>query len=129
MSILVVVVAGLIVLGSLLALAEAAISRTGHSRSIAFTEQGRRNAALLEQIERDPPRYLNALYLAATFVQNGSAILVAILTERYFGQLGITLVSVGFTLAYFVVVEAMAKTFAILHSDGVALALAPFVWV
>ena len=129
MSILVVVVAGLIVLGSLLALAEAAISRTGHARSIAFNEQGRRNAALLEQIERDPPRYLNAVYLAATFAQNGSAILVAILAERYVGQLGITLVSVGFTLAYFVVVEAMAKTFAILHSDGVALALAPFVWV
>ena len=69
------------------------------------------------------------MYLAAVFTQNGSAVLVAILTDRYFGDLGITLVSIGFTLVYFVVVEAMSKTYAILHSDRVALAVAPFVWV
>ena len=62
------------------------------------------------------------------FVQNGSAILVAIIAEQYFGSLGITLVSIGFTIAYFVVVEAMAKTFGILHSDSAALALAPIVY-
>lgn len=129
MSVLYILVAALIVLGSLLALAEAAISRISHSRAIALNEQGRRNAALLEQIENELPRYLNSLYLAATFAQNGAAIVVAFLAERYFKQLGITLVSVGFTLGYFVVVEAMSKTFAILHSDRVALALAPFVWV
>jgi CBS domain containing-hemolysin-like protein len=33
-----------------------------------------------------------------------------------------------FTLLYFVVVEAMAKTFAVLHSDRVALTLSPVVW-
>jgi CBS domain containing-hemolysin-like protein len=37
-------------------------------------------------------------------------------------------VSVAFTLAYFVVVEAMCKTFGILHGDRAALAVAPFVW-
>ena len=62
------------------------------------------------------------------FVQNGSAILVAIIAEQYFGSLGITLASIGFTIAYFVVVEAMAKTFGILHSDSAALALAPIVY-
>jgi CBS domain containing-hemolysin-like protein len=92
-------------------------------------EQGRRNAKLLLEIENHPPRYLNAVYLAVMFAQNGSATLVAIVAERAFAELGITLVSVGFTLIYFVVVEAMSKTFAILHSDSVALALAPFVWV
>jgi CBS domain containing-hemolysin-like protein len=35
---------------------------------------------------------------------------------------------VAFTLAYFVVVEAMCKTFGILHGDRAALAMAPFVW-
>ena len=44
------------------------------------------------------------------FCQNGSAILVAILAERSFGGWGITFVSVVFTVLYFVVVEAMAKT-------------------
>ena len=80
------------------------------------------------KIESDPPRYLNAVYLTVMFVQNGSAILVAILAEREFGSTWVTLASFGFTILYFVVVEAMAKTFAVLHTDRVALALSPLVW-
>jgi len=122
-------IVGLVTLGSFLAVAEAATSRMTRVRAMALREEGRRNAALLEEIESDPPRYLNSIYLAVMFVQNGSAILVAMLAEHYFGDLGITLVSVGFTLAYFIVVEAMSKTYAILHSDRAALAVAPVVWL
>lgn len=128
MIVLILAVSLLVALGSALALAEASISRLSAVRAKALREHGHRNAALLESIENDPPRYLNAVYLAVMFAQNGSAILVAIIAERELGTWSITLVSVAFTLAYFVVVEAMAKTFAILHSDRVALALAPFVW-
>jgi CBS domain containing-hemolysin-like protein len=121
-------IAVLVILGTICALAEASISRTTPAKAAALAEEGRRNAKLLDEIERDPPTYLNAVYLAVMLAQNGSAILVAITAERYFGQLGVTLASVGFTLAYFVAVEAMAKTYAILHSDRVALGVAPFVW-
>lgn len=119
----------LVVLGTMLALAESSISRTTLGRATALLEQGRRNAALLARIEEEPERYLNAVYLAVMGAQNGSAILVAVFAERNFGDLGLTLISVAFTLGYFVVVEAMAKTFGILHSDTVALAMAPFVWL
>jgi CBS domain containing-hemolysin-like protein len=129
MTVLILPIVVLVLLGSLLALAETAITRISPSRAVALEEEKRRNAVLLERLAGDPARYLNAVYLAAVLTQNGSAILVAIVSERYFGHLGITLISVGFTLAYFVVVDAMSKTFAILHSDRVALALAPFVWV
>ena len=122
------VVVALVLVGSVLAMAESSLSRMTKVRALALESEGRRNAALLVKLESDPPRYLNAVYLAVMFAQNGSAILVAILTEEYFGRLGITLASVGFTVAYFVVVEAMAKTFGILHSDRAALALAPVVY-
>jgi CBS domain containing-hemolysin-like protein len=69
------------------------------------------------------------VYLAVMIVQNGSAILVAILAQRQFGSLGVTIVSVVFTLLYFVFVEAMSKTFGVLHSGRVALALAPLVYL
>ena len=117
----------LVVFATSLALAEAAISRMTPVRAYALREQGRRNATVLERIERDPARHLNSIYLCVMLAQNGSAILTAILADQYFGELGITITSVVFTLAYFVLVEAMAKTFAILHSDSVALALAPFI--
>ena len=97
-------------------------------RALSLEEDGRRNAALLVRLETDPPRYLNSIYLTVMIVQNGSAILVAILAESTFGGLGVTIASLVFTLLYFVLVEAMAKTFAILHSDRVALALAPLVF-
>ncbi|HEU4526898.1 MAG TPA: hemolysin family protein [Actinomycetota bacterium] len=123
-----VLVVVLVVLGTALAISEASLTRMTRVRALALVDEKRRNAITLERIEADPPRYLNAIYLSVMFCQNGSAILVAILAERSFGGWGITLVSVGFTLLYFVVVEAMAKTFGVLHSDRAALAVAPFVW-
>jgi magnesium and cobalt exporter, CNNM family len=124
-----VLVGFLVILGAVLAMAEASISRMSRIRALALREDGRRNAALLVRIEEDPTRYLNSVYLAVMFAQNGSAILVAIIAERYYGNLGVTLLSIGFTIAYFVIVEAMAKTFGILHSDRVALFLAPVVFL
>jgi CBS domain containing-hemolysin-like protein len=120
--------AALVLFGSVLAAAEASLTRTSRVRALALEEEGRRNAETLVQIESDPPRYLNAVYLTVMFVQNGSAILVAILAEREFGSTWVTLASFLFTLLYFVFVEAMAKTYAVLHTDRVALALAPIVW-
>src|SRR5262245_40815395 len=110
-------VAVLVLFASVLAIAETAMSRMSRVRALALREEGHRNAALLEQIQNEPARYLNPVYLSVMFVQNASAVLVAMLSERYFGDVGITAVSVAFTLAYFIVVEAMAKTFGILHSD------------
>ena len=129
MTWMVACVVALVMLGTVLAMAEASISRMTRVRAAALKEEERSNAALLEAIELDPAPYLNSIYLAVMLAQNGSAILVASLAGHYFDDLGITLASVGFTLAYFIVVEAMAKTFGILHSDRAALALAPIVWV
>ena len=118
----------LVAFGTVLAAAEASLTRMSRVRALALQEEGRGNAETLVKIESDPPRYLNAVYLTVMFVQNGSAILVAILAEREFGSTWVTIISFGFTILYFVVVEAMAKTFAVLHTDRVALALAPVVW-
>ncbi|HWP66947.1 MAG TPA: hemolysin family protein [Candidatus Limnocylindria bacterium] len=128
MSALFAVIGLLVLFGTVLAAAEASMSRMTRVRAMALRAEGRRNAGLLERIEQEPARYLNAVYLAVMFVQNGSAILVAILAERYFGHVGIAVVSALFTIGYFVVVEAMAKTFGIVHSDSSALALAPIVF-
>jgi len=117
-----------VVLGSVLALAESSLTRMSRVRAMALEEDGRRNAGLLVRLETDPPRFLNSIYLAVMLVQNGSAILVAFLAERTFGGFGIAIASLLFTLLYFVVVEAMSKTFGVLHSDRVALAVTPLVY-
>src|SRR6266545_3941817 len=63
--------------------------------------------------------------IVALLVALGS---VLVLAEQTFGELWVTVLSFAFTIAYFVVVEAMSKTFGILHSASVALTLAPVVW-
>ncbi len=78
------VVGVLVVFGCVLAIAEASISRMTRVRAVALSQEGRRNAALLERIELDPAPYLNSIYLAVMFVQNGSAILVAIMVYPCF---------------------------------------------
>ena len=69
----------------MLALAESSLTRMTRVKALALEDEGRRNAALLVKLESDPPRYLNSVYLAVMIVQNGSAILVAILAESEFG--------------------------------------------
>jgi putative hemolysin len=125
---LVIAVILLVALASVLALAEASIGRITPVRAPALRVHGHR-ATALEQIESDPARHLNAICFCAMFAQNGSVLLVAALAQHRLGHIGITVVAVAFTLAYFVVVEAMSKTFAVLHSERVALTLAPFVWL
>lgn len=127
MTPLVAVIVALVVVGSVLAMAEASMTRMTRHRARALVLEGRRRAVHLERIQSDPAPYLNSIYLAVMLTQNGSAILVAIVADRTFGDLGITVVSVAFTLVYFVLVEAMSKTFAVLRSDRVALLLAPVV--
>jgi CBS domain containing-hemolysin-like protein len=119
----------LVAFAAVLAMAETSISRMNLPRALALREEGHRNAALLVAIESSPAPHLNAVYFSVMCVQNGSAILVAIFAERFFADVGIVVLSVAFTLGYFVVVEAMAKTFGILHSARVALTLAPLVWL
>ena len=53
-----------VVIGSLLALAEASLTRMSRVRALSLEEEGRRNASILVKLETDPPRYLNSVYLA-----------------------------------------------------------------
>ncbi len=55
-----VLVAVLVILGSVLAIAEASLTRMSRVRALALVEEGRRNASVLARLEADPPRYLNA---------------------------------------------------------------------
>lgn len=126
---LVALVAGLVVLGAVLAVAEAALSRTTVVRAEALRRDGRRNAVLLARMAAEPARYLNPVYLMVMLAQNVTVTLVAVLVAPRLDNVGLTMAAVAFTLAYFVVVGAMAKTFGVLHSDSAALALAPTVWV
>ena len=58
----------LVVLGSLLALAESSLTRMSRVKALSLEDEGRRNAALLVRLASDPPRYLNSVYLGVMIV-------------------------------------------------------------
>jgi len=82
--------------------------------------RGRRLQRLVSRLTR----VLNTILLLALLAQIAAATVVGVLTERWFGSLGVTLGSVVLTVVLFVYAEAIPKTYAVRHTDRVALAVA-----
>lgn len=118
----------LVGLGSVLAIAEASISRMSRAKALALKEEGHRTAALLERIVSAPGAHLGTVRLAAACAQNGALLLVAVIVSRSFEPRALAIPAVVFTLGYFVLVEAMARTLGVRRGTSAALALAPLVW-
>ena len=120
---LVVAFVTLFVLGAVIAAGETSLIRTPHSRAAHLAETGRRGGRRLLALADRLPKVLNAVLLAALLSQIGAATIVGILAARWFGAAGVTIASVALTVVLFVYAEAIPKTFAVQHSDRVALAL------
>lgn len=106
-----------------LAAAETSLLRVSPVRAATLaTTSGRRGERLARLVAR-LPRVLNTILLTALLAQIGAATVVGILAERWFGSLGVTLASIGLTVVLFIYAEAIPKTYAVRHSDRVALAV------
>lgn len=106
-----------------LAAAETSLLRVSPVRAATLaTTSGRRGERLARLVGR-LPRVLNTILLTALLAQIGAATVVGILAERWFGSLGVTLASIGLTVVLFIYAEAIPKTYAVRHSDRVALAV------
>lgn len=106
-----------------LAAAETALLRIPPARAATLKlsgQRGRRVAGLIDRL----PEVLNTVLLAALLSQIAAATLTGILAARWFGNLGVTVASVGLSLVLYVYAEAIPKTYAVRHADSVALRLA-----
>jgi CBS domain containing-hemolysin-like protein len=119
----------LLALACVLTVAEASVSLITPAHASALRSQHRRGAALLERITSDPTRYVHAVSLAVLGAQNGALVVVAVIADRRLGGAGAAGVAVLFTLAYFVLVDAVAQRLARVHRESLAMLLAPCVWL
>jgi CBS domain containing-hemolysin-like protein len=93
-------------------------------------EEGRRGAGSLVKLAEDPPPYLNVVLLLMLLVHLAGTTIAAIVAIRAIGDLGEWVATVAMTLILFVFAEVVPKTYAVLHTDRVALWLAPLcVWL
>jgi magnesium and cobalt exporter, CNNM family len=127
---LVIVIVILIALSALFAAAETVITRINKVRAYRLQEEGKRGAASLVKLAEDPPPYLNVVLLLMLLTHLASTTIATIVAIRVIGDLGEWVATVAMTILLFVFAEVVPKTYAVLHTDRVALWLAPLsVWV
>jgi putative hemolysin len=119
----------LLIVLTLLALAEMSLSRITKQKAEALAEDGHRRGSLLVRLASEPTRWVNPLLLTVNILQTVQATLTGVLSNRLFGAPG---VAIGVTLnviVFFILAEAVPKTYAILYSVRGATLTAPLVSV
>jgi CBS domain containing-hemolysin-like protein len=120
-------VLALVVVAGLLAAAEVSITRMSKFRAYHLRDEGRRGANAMVRIAESPARYLNVVLLLTLLTQLGGTTLAGVVAIRHFHHVGELLATAAMTVILFVFAEVSPKTFAVQHTDRVALPLAPFI--
>jgi CBS domain containing-hemolysin-like protein len=110
---------------------ETAMTSVGRLRVRYLAEEGSRAAAILQQLHRDPSRFLSTVLVVNTFALILASFATTLLSVRFlppavgfWGDLAVSLVLSIFLLIF---AEVTPKTLAIRQSERLALAAAPVV--
>ena len=118
---LVAIVVLLLIL-AFLAMAETALNRISKVKARAIADSmGSRSARQLARLANHPERFINALLVTITICQTAQAFLTSILADRLFGTVGLIVAFVLNVVVFFVLAEAVPKTYAVLHPERAAL--------
>ncbi len=98
-----------------LSLAEMSLSRITKQKAQALFDQDGKHAKVLLKLAEDPTKWVNPLLLTVNIFQTVQATLTGIVAGRLFGAPG---VAIGVTLnvvVFFVLAEAVPKTYGLIH--------------
>ena len=105
----------LLVILVFLALAEMSLSQMTKPRAAALLEQGVRSGKALTRLAEQPTLWVNPLLLTVNVCQTIQATLTGIVAGDLFGAPGVVVGVVLNVVLFFVVAEAVPKTYALLH--------------
>lgn len=127
---LIVVIVVLLLVLSFLALAETALNRMSLSKAQALASSGSRTGAILLELVREPERFLNPVILAVNAAQTVQAVLTGVVADRLFGTIGLVIGTLLNVVVFFVMTEALPKTWAVLYPEkGALVAARPVSWL
>jgi len=121
-------VAVLVLISGVLAACETSVSRVNRLHAVSLEEEKRRGAKWLVRIASDPARFLNPVLFAVLLCHVLGTTLATTVAVRVFHSAGEWIATLVLTTVIFVFAESAPKTFAILHTDRVALALSPVIY-
>ena len=117
-------VAGIVVLLIVLvfcSIAEMGLSRVSRPRAASLADKGLKSGKALKRLVDEPASWVNALLLTINVSQIVQTTLWGILAGRLFGGWGVVVGVVLNVVVFFVIAEAMPKTYAVLHPQRAAL--------
>lgn len=118
---MIVAIFAILLVLSFLAVAETAINRISTPKAQALVEHGRPGAKVLLRLVTHPERFLNPVLLTVNVLQTVQAVLTGIVADRLFGVIGVIVATVLNVILFFVMAEALPKTWALLHAEKGAL--------
>lgn len=112
---MIVAIGLLLVVLTFLSLAEMALSRMSKPRAAALAEKGVKSGKALVKLSGEPTRWINPLLLTINVCQTVQATLTGVVSGRLFGPAGIAVGVFANVVIFFVLAEAVPKTYAVLY--------------
>mgnify|MGYP001469113668 CR=1 FL=1 len=103
------------------AVAEMSLSRMSKPRATSLADQGLRSGSALKRLVEHPDRWVNPLLLTVNICQTVQTTLTALVADRLFGPAAIVIGVVLNVVVFFVLAEAVPKTYAVLYPQRAAL--------
>jgi len=101
-----------------------ALSRITKTKAAALADEGHKSAKTLQRLVGSPERWVNPLLLTINICQTVQATLTGILSARLWGPYGVIGGVAANVLLFFVLAEAVPKTYAVQYPQKAALATA-----
>jgi CBS domain containing-hemolysin-like protein len=98
-----------------LSLAEMSLSQMTKPRAAALAEKGAKSGKALVRLAAEPTLWVNPLLLTVNVCQTVQATLMGIVSGRLFGAAGVAIGVVINVMLFFVLAEAVPKTYAVLN--------------
>jgi len=117
----------LICLSGFFAGSETALTGASKSRLHTLEKDGNKQAAIANKILERKDNMIGALMLGNTAVHVLASALAANLLIQMFGEGGVFYASIAMTVLVLIFGEVLPKTFALIHADSCAMAIAPLI--
>ena len=107
-----------------LAAAEMGLSKMTKPKAAAMADQGVKAGRALARLVEDPARWVNPILLSVNICQTVQATLTGVLAARLFGPAGVVVGVALNVVVFYVLAEAVPKTYAVLYPERAALVTA-----
>jgi putative hemolysin len=116
-----VIIFVLLVVLVFLAVAEMGLSQMTKPKAAALADKGVKPARALQKLVKDPEKWINPLLLTVNICQTVQATLTGLVAGNAFGAAGVVVGVVLNVVVFFVLAEAVPKTYAVLYPERAAL--------